>query len=210
MLMSPNERDLNLHAENDLGEGIPRIQVVTGGSIGRSILKSNNKEIIFNHAEVNSKSLKEPVNNNETNGVALLSEEVKEKHIVPLQNQINNNSAIKENKTIVTVPVDKLFKELPGEIKSSPSRNKSFQGFGRNTFENNRDSPPQLNNKQSTTYVISNTQSCTLQLKSVGIGFKNNKVRKMYVSNLLSTHIKIFIIPPLKSHILRAMKYVTG
>ena len=181
MLMSPNERDLNLHAENDLGEGIPRIQVVTGGSIGRSILKSNNKEIIFNHAEVNSKSLKEPINNNETNGVALLSEEVKEKHIVPLQNQINNNSAIKENKTIVTVPVDKLFKELPGEIKSSPSRNKSFQGFGRNTFENNRDSPPQLNNKQSTTYIISNTQSCTLQLKSVGIGFKNNKVRKMYI-----------------------------
>ena len=51
MLMSPNERDLNLHAENDLGEGIPRIQVVTGGSIGRSILKSNNKEIIFNQNE---------------------------------------------------------------------------------------------------------------------------------------------------------------
>ena len=178
MLMSPNERDLNLHAENDLGEGIPRIQVVTGGLIRRSVLKSNNKEIIVNHAEVNSKSLKEPVNNNETNGVALLSEEVKEKHIVPSQNQINNNSAIKDNKIIVTVPVDKSFKELPGEIKSSPNRNKSFQGFGWNTFENNQDSPPQQNNNQSTTYVISNTQSCTLQLKSVGIGFKNNKVGK--------------------------------
>ena len=194
MLMSPNERDLNLHAENDLGKEIPRIQVVTGGLIGRSILKSNDKEIIVNHAEVNSKSLKEPVNNNETNGVALLSEELKEKHIVPLQNQINNNSAIKDNKIIVTAPVDKLFKELPGEPKSSPNRNKSFQGFGRSTFENNRESPLQQNNNQSTTYVISNTQSCTLQLKSVGIGIKNNKVRKMNVSNLLST-------PPPLNHI---------
>ena len=110
--------------------------------------------------------------------MTLLSEKVKEKHIVPSQNQINNNSAIKDNKIIVTVPVDKSFKELPGEIKSSPNRNKSFQGFGWNTFENNQDSPPQQNNNQSTTYVISNTQSCTLQLKSVGIGFKNNKVGK--------------------------------
>jgi hypothetical protein len=154
--MSANERDINLHAENELGEGLPSYQVVIGGRSEADLLKSTQIDTYDTELCLTNPSAGK--SSNTTNKLA--SQVVCDTHIVPSSNSNKNfssNGSISNIKGSSNGLQDESF-------CSSKSTNNLAHSFQK---------------KEPTTYVISNTRSCTLQVKSAGfieIGSKKNKV----------------------------------
>jgi len=154
--MSANERDINLHAENELGEGLPSYQVVIGERSEADLLLSTQINSYDTDLRVTNPSAGKT--SNTTNKLA--SQVVHDSHIVPSSNT-NKNFSSNGSISNIKGSSNGLHDESFFSSKSTNNLDHSFQ------------------KKEPTTYVISNTRSCTLQLKSAGfveIGSKKNKV----------------------------------
>ena len=157
MLMSANVRDINLHAENDLGEGLPSYQAVIGGRSEADCLKL--AQLDAQNTEEWDNNFSDGKSSNSTNKLA--SQIVRDRHIVPSNNcnkKFSSNGSISDIKGSSNELQDESF----------------YSSRSTNTLAHS------LQKKEPTTYVISNTRSCTLQLKSAGfveIGSKKNKVK---------------------------------
>ena len=166
MLMSANERGINLQAENDLGEGLPSYQVAIGERSETDRFKIN-KEDSNGNSEGNIQDIKIYGSNSDTLALSKAETISDNKHIVP-----SNNNTTKHCKT--GAPNSALESNLK-DLKDIPNSNES-QDILSNISTKNLVPEPK---KEPTTYIISNTRSCTLQLKSSGfveIGSKKNKV----------------------------------
>ena len=91
MLMSANERDINLHAENDLGEGLPSYQVVIGGRSETDLLKASQKDTY----NIDLPPVTNPSDDGKTSNTInkLGSQVVRDSHIVPSSSSNKNFSS---------------------------------------------------------------------------------------------------------------------
>ena len=172
MLMSANERDINLHSKNDLGEdGLPSYhQVVIGGRREEDLCESN-KENTTNETSGrrDDEILLSSREENNAKELTLLQQHMRDSPIVP-PNKENSDHPCGDNNS------SKRNVEPSNELKSITCCTESYN-FPSSLSTNNQSRQHQKN--ECTTYVISNKKSCTLQVKSAGfveIGNKKNKV----------------------------------
>ena len=166
--MSANERGIDLQTENDLGEGLPSYQVAIGERSEADRFKSN-KEDSNGNSDGNIQNFQSygcNINELALSKPQTITSDIK--HIVPS----NNNTTTKScNLGAPNSAPESNLNDLKDHTNSNESQNILANISTKNLIPEPK--------KEPTTYVISNTRSCTLQLKSTGfveIGSKKNKV----------------------------------
>ena len=176
--MSANERGINLPTENDLGEGLPGYLAAIE-AIESDRLKSIQEDTYGNNSNNSILKSKPGIKNVDDLAGSKEKNIIHSKGIVPTN---NNPTQIGNSSVRVT---DSSSKSELDEVKDILNLNES-QNVSPSISTHNIVHGLDLK-KEATTYVISNTRSCTLQLKSSGfveIGSKKNKVIKSYRINL--------------------------
>ena len=180
MLMSANERGIDLPTENELGEGLPGYQAAIEERSVSDRLKSIKADA---YGDSDSNFLTSNHRSNIINGLELSKPNVinDSKHFVP-----TNNNPTKISSSSVSAS-DSASKSKLDELKDIPNLNES-QTVSPSISTQNIVHGLDLK-KEPTTYVISNTRSCTLQLKSSGFVEIGNKKNKVCMSRKFSIYL---------------------
>ena len=178
--MSANERGINLPTENELGEGLPGYQAAIEERSESDRLKSIKSDA---YGDSDSSFLTHNHRSNIINGLELSTPNVinDSKHFVPTNNNPTKISSSSESAS------DSASKSKLDELKDIPNLNES-QTVSPSISTQNIVHGLDLK-KEPTTYVISNTRSCTLQLKSSGFVEIGNKKNKVCMSRKFSIYL---------------------
>ena len=161
MLMSANEPGINLHSDNNLGPDLPSCQVVIGR---RDDLEATSNKICITKTDARNRNI---------NIGPLRRQKINEAELLPQLKSYCGNS----------------FCNNLNEYRKTTEALNTTAGLKNNNESRSLPSNINTNNlcnqqQECTTYVISNTSSCTLRVKSAGfgeLGNKKNKVSNIYI-----------------------------